>query len=57
MAGSTFQVSKPMTVKEIAAKGQDFDFDSTVPFKYYVRTADTLLREVSWLSGLDRDRC
>ncbi|EKD17698.1 uncharacterized protein L3040_003580 [Drepanopeziza brunnea f. sp. 'multigermtubi'] len=45
MAGSTFQVSKPMTVKDIAARGQDFDFNPLIPFKYWVRTADTLLRE------------
>jgi STAM-binding protein len=46
MAGS-LQVSKPMSVKEIAAKAQDFDFNPFIALKYWLRTADTLLREVS----------
>jgi hypothetical protein len=46
MAGSGLQVSKPMSVKEISAKAQDFDFNPFIALKYWLRTADTLLREV-----------
>jgi STAM-binding protein len=46
MAGSTLQVSKPMSVKEISAKAQDFEFNPFIALKYWLRTADTLLREV-----------
>ena len=53
MAGSTFQVLKPMTVKEISAKAQDFDFNPFIALKYWLRTADTLLREVCSSPGSD----
>lgn len=46
MAGSAMQVSKPMSVKEISAKAADFDFNPFIALKYWIRTADTLLREV-----------
>jgi hypothetical protein len=46
MAGSTFQVEKPMSIREIAAKAQDFDFNAFIAPKYWLRTAETLLREV-----------
>lgn len=45
-AGSTVQLSRPMSVKEISAKAEDFDFDTSIALKYWLRTADTLLREV-----------
>ncbi|KAG4421278.1 hypothetical protein IFR04_005580 [Cadophora malorum] len=46
MAGlGSFQVSKPMSVKEISVKAGDFDFNPLIPMKYWFRTADTLLRE------------
>ncbi|TVY21500.1 AMSH-like protease sst2, partial [Lachnellula arida] len=45
MAGSTLQVSKPMSVKEISAKAADFDFNPYIALKYWIRTANTLLRE------------
>jgi hypothetical protein len=35
-----------MNVKEISAKAEDFEFNPSVAIKYYLRTADTLLREV-----------
>lgn len=38
-----------MSVKEISAKAQDFDFDPFIALKYWLRTADTLLREVGLL--------
>ncbi|CZT52151.1 related to STAM-binding protein [Rhynchosporium secalis] len=45
MAGSSFQVSKPMNVKEIVAKAQDFEFSPYIAMKVWLRSADTLLRE------------
>ena len=50
MAGSSLQVSKPMSVKEISAKAQDFEFNPFIALKYWLRTADTLLREVGLFS-------
>jgi hypothetical protein len=35
-----------MTVKEIVSKAQAFDFNPHIALKYWLRTADTLLREV-----------
>ncbi|CAG8979725.1 hypothetical protein HYALB_00012371 [Hymenoscyphus albidus] len=43
MAGS--QAPKPMSIKEIASKADDFDFNPSIGLKYWLRTADTLLRE------------
>ncbi|KAH8687316.1 endosome-associated ubiquitin isopeptidase-like protein [Tricladium varicosporioides] len=45
MAGSTLQTSRPMSVKEIALKAEEFDFDPYIALKYWLRTASTLLRE------------
>lgn len=56
MAGSTFQVSKPMTVKEISAKAQDFDFNPFIALKYWLRTADTLLREAQIYEQEENDQ-
>jgi STAM-binding protein len=46
MAGTAGQFTKPMNVKEIVEKAQAFDFNPHIPCKYWLRTADTLLREV-----------
>jgi STAM-binding protein len=46
MADSTFQIERPMSIKEITAKAQDFDFNAFIAPKYWLRTAETLLREV-----------
>lgn len=57
MAGSTLQFSKPMSIKEISAKASDFEFNPNIALKYWLRTADTLLREVdrmlNYLSGME----
>jgi len=43
-----------MNVKEISAKAQDFDFNPLIALKYWIRTADTLLREVGTIpSGVE----
>jgi len=46
MAGSSFQAERPMSIREITAKAQDFDFSESIPPKYWLRTGETLLREV-----------
>jgi len=46
MAGSNLQVPRPMSVKEVSANAQDFDFNPFIALKYWLRTAETLLREV-----------
>jgi len=43
-----------MSVKEIAGKAQDFDFNPFIPLRYWIRTADTLLREVSFAAVVER---
>jgi len=49
MVTSTPQAAafKPMSVKEIASKAQDFDFDLNIALKYWFRTADALIKEVT----------
>jgi STAM-binding protein len=49
MAGSTSQIMGPMSVKEIVSKAQAFEFNPQIALKYWLRTADTLLREVGFL--------
>lgn len=36
-----------MSVREIAGKAQDFEFDPHIALKYWFRTADALVKEVS----------
>ncbi|KAF8465964.1 hypothetical protein BDZ91DRAFT_658552 [Kalaharituber pfeilii] len=35
----------PLSVQEIAAKAIQFDYNNTIPLRYWLRTADTLLKE------------
>ncbi|KAI9707639.1 MAG: hypothetical protein M1836_000600 [Candelina mexicana] len=37
--------SRPMNVEQIVKKAQDFDYNPLIPLKYWLRTADTLLKE------------
>ncbi|KAI9725061.1 MAG: hypothetical protein M1812_000337 [Candelaria pacifica] len=37
--------SRPMNVEQIVQKAQDFDYNPLIPLKYWLRTADTLLKE------------
>lgn len=37
----------PLSVKEIAAKAIDFDYNPLVPLRYWLRTAETLLKEAT----------
>jgi hypothetical protein len=46
MAGVSPHVMKPMTVKEIVTKAQAFEFNPHIALKYWLRTADTILKEV-----------
>jgi hypothetical protein len=54
MAGSNLQMSHPMSVKEISQKATDFQFNPFIPLKYWLRTADSLLREVTLCHLLHR---
>ncbi|TGO55072.1 hypothetical protein BCON_0097g00280 [Botryotinia convoluta] len=56
MAGSTLQFSKPMSIKEISAKASDFEFNPAIALKYWLRTADTLLREAYIYQAEDNDQ-
>lgn len=48
MADPALQAAyKPMSVKEIASKAQDFEFDPHIALKYWFRTADALIKEVT----------
>jgi len=38
--------SKPMSVEEISKKAEDFQFNPAIALKFWLRTADTLYREV-----------
>ncbi|KAL2071977.1 hypothetical protein VTL71DRAFT_11320 [Oculimacula yallundae] len=56
MAGSSFQISKPMSVREISAKAQDFEFNPYVAIKFWLRSADTLLREAQIYQQEENDQ-
>lgn len=40
------QASASMSTKELAIKALDFDFKPSIPLKFWIRTSDSLLREV-----------
>lgn len=37
---------KPMSVPEIIKRAEEFEYNPLVPLRYWLRTADTLLKEV-----------
>lgn len=39
--------SRPMNVEQIVQKAQSYDYNPLIPLKYWLRTAGTLLKEVS----------
>ncbi|KAI9811824.1 MAG: hypothetical protein M1832_000677 [Thelocarpon impressellum] len=41
----TQAVGKPMSVQEITQKAEDFQYNPQVPLRYWLRTAETLLKE------------
>ncbi|KAI9799151.1 MAG: hypothetical protein M1833_004191 [Piccolia ochrophora] len=46
MAGSLRQQdARPLSVPEITQKAEDFEYNPLVPLRYWLRTADTLLKE------------
>jgi len=45
MAGSSSP--QPMSIKDIAILAEDFDFNPTIELKYWLRTANALMQEVS----------
>ena len=40
-------LSRPMNVEQIVEKAQSFEFNPLIPLKHWLRTANTLLKEVS----------
>lgn len=45
-----------MSVKEIASKAQDFEFDPHIALKYWFRTADALVKEAHIYEGENNDQ-
>ena len=41
---------KPLSVLEITKRAEDFEYNPHVPLRYWLRTADTLLKEASDLT-------
>ena len=39
-------LSKPMNVEQIVLKADSFAYNPLIPFKYWLRTAGTILKEV-----------
>lgn len=39
--------SRPMNVEQIVQKAQSYDYNPLIPLKYWLRTAGTLVKEVS----------
>lgn len=56
MADSALQAFKPMSVREIAGKAQDFEFDPHIALKYWFRTADALVKEAQIYEGENNDQ-
>ncbi|GJC99935.1 MOV34/MPN/PAD-1 family protein [Colletotrichum higginsianum] len=46
--------ARPMSIKEITDAAEDFEFRTTIPFKYWARSADTLFQEATFALQ-DRD--
>ncbi|KAI9678410.1 MAG: hypothetical protein M1829_002008 [Trizodia sp. TS-e1964] len=42
-------ISRPMSVQDVTKRAQDYDFNIQIPLKYWLRSADTLLKEVATL--------
>lgn len=38
---------RPLSVKEISERAQNFEWNDNIPFKHWLRTAQTLQQEVS----------
>lgn len=47
MEGSGDLPARPMSIKEISDKASDYEWNPNIEFKYWVRAADTIYREVS----------
>ena len=39
-------LSSPMNVEQIVKRAQNFDYNPSIPLKYWLRTAGTLVKEV-----------
>ena len=39
--------SRPMNVEQVVLKAQNYDYNPLIPLKYWLRTAGTLLKEVT----------
>lgn len=37
---------KPLSIAELTRRAEDFEYTPFVPLRYWLRTADTLLKEV-----------
>jgi len=47
MAGTSGEAAMPLSVADIAARAQDFEYNPYIRLKVWLRTAELLLREVS----------
>ena len=47
-------VSQPMNVEQIVLKAQNYDYNPLIPLKYWLRTAGTLLKEVTITANLSQ---
>ncbi|KAF5517753.1 AMSH-like protease sst2 [Colletotrichum aenigma] len=48
--------ARPMSIKEITNAAEDFEFRTTIPFKYWARSADTLFQEATKATFALQDR-
>ena len=42
---------KPMSIAEITKRAEEFEYNLFVPLRYWLRTADTLVKEVTGFLG------
>lgn len=46
------QPSRPQTVPELVKQAEDWTFNTNIPLKHWIRTAEILLQEVQRMASL-----
>lgn len=49
---SSMQPSRPQTVPELVKQAEDWTFNTNIPLKHWIRTAEILLQEVQRMASL-----
>lgn len=47
MTSQHIQPAKPLSIEQVVARAQTFDYNPNIPLRHWLRSAGTLLKEVS----------